>query len=67
VLTCLGDGLAGGIKFSDIYDSARYNVSVPGGCPEGFKSINSGSTNAECLKLKVSEVATISLDCGCLG
>jgi hypothetical protein len=40
-----------------MYDYAKFDAAK--GCPEGFKSINSGSTNAECLKLKVSKVATI--------
>jgi hypothetical protein len=43
--------VASGIKFSDIFEYAKYDATTK--CPDGFKSINSGDNNAECLKLKV--------------
>ena len=39
-----------GIKFSDIFEYAK---PANGTCPQGFKSVNTGSALQECLKLKV--------------
>ena len=43
-----------GIKFSDIFEYAK---PANGTCPQGFKSVNTGSALQECLKLKVRQSA----------
>lgn len=40
----------GGIKFDDIFDSAKPDEA--GGCPQDFHSVNANGVGVECLKLK---------------
>jgi len=46
------EAMAKATKFRDIFEYAKYDVNATSPCPEGFKSINSGSVGVECLKLK---------------
>ena len=57
---------AGGIKFSDIFEYAKYEATNKT-CPSGFKSINSGNSNAECLKLKARHVPAARGQLKCRG